>query len=87
MSIINEPFCSAYTPSTYERFRDERMDGRSETEYKEACRLVVTLAEAIAGGELADAEAVEHFLHLILEPGSKALLDNELVTKMSEVSL
>jgi hypothetical protein len=71
----------------YEQFRDERMDGLSETEYEEACRLAVNSAKAIAGGELADAEAVEHFLHLILEPRCKALLDNELVTKMSEVSL
>jgi len=105
MSIINEPFCSAYTLSTYERFRDGRMDGRSETAYEEACQLVVNSAKAIAGGEVADAETVEHFVHLILEPGvwfwgiktrssdaeieagCKVLLDDELVAKMSEVSL
>jgi hypothetical protein len=34
----------------YERFRDERMDGLSEIEYEEACRLVVNSAKAIAGG-------------------------------------
>jgi hypothetical protein len=66
---------------------------------------VVNLAKAIARGEVADAEAVEHSVYLVLEPGvwfwgiktrssgveiaagCKALLDNELVAKTSEVSL
>ncbi|KAF1829672.1 hypothetical protein BDW02DRAFT_610598 [Decorospora gaudefroyi] len=46
MSIINEPFFSAYTLSTYERFRDGPMGGRLETGYEEACRLVVNSAKA-----------------------------------------
>jgi hypothetical protein len=105
MSIINEPFCSAYTLSTYEQFRDGRMDGRSETECGEVCQAVVKSAKAIAGGELADAELVGHLVRLILKAGvwfwgiktwssdaeiearCKYLLDDELVAKMSGVSL
>lgn len=68
-SIINDPFCNTYTLSTYERFRDERMGGRPQTEYGQACKLVVTTATTMAGKNAENIEFVQHLVKLILKPG------------------
>lgn len=67
--IINYPFGDAYTLSTYEQFRDNLMDGRPYTEYKEACKMVVLSAKKIAGQKAEDIEFVQHLVNLVLKPG------------------
>jgi hypothetical protein len=105
MPIINDPFCSAYTLGTYRRFRDERMDGRPEIEYAQACQAVVDSAKAIAGQRSSDVQLVQGLVQLIMKPGlwfwgiktgssdaeirdgCKAMLENELVGMMSQISV
>jgi hypothetical protein len=69
MAIINDAFCDAYTLSLYERFRDDRMGGCSETEYGEACEMVVRAAKTIAGQKAGDVEFVRGIVDLILQAG------------------
>jgi hypothetical protein len=69
MSIVNDAFCSAYTLSLYERFRDDRMGGCMETEYGEVCEMVVKAAKTIAGEEAGKVEFVREIVELILQAG------------------
>jgi hypothetical protein len=48
-SSINDPFCDTYTLSTYELFQDDRMSGRPQKEYGQACEMVVSSARILAG--------------------------------------
>jgi hypothetical protein len=67
--IINDPFWTAYTLSSYERFRNEIMDERSHTEYGQACEMVVSSARIMARQKAEDKEFVQHLVKLILKPG------------------
>jgi hypothetical protein len=67
--IINESFRITYTLSWYERFRDDRMVGTPQTEYGQACEMVVSTARRMAGQKAEDMEFVQHLVHLILKPG------------------
>ncbi|USP82001.1 hypothetical protein yc1106_09275 [Curvularia clavata] len=66
--IINDSFRCAYTLFWYTRFRDERMDERSQIEYGQACEMVVSTARKMAGQKAKDMEFVQHLVRLILEP-------------------
>jgi hypothetical protein len=67
--IINYTFCHAYTLSSYERFRNNHMAGISQTEYGQACEMIVSSARMMAGQKAKDIEFVQHLVHLILKPG------------------
>jgi hypothetical protein len=67
--IINYTFRRAYTLSSYERFRDERMGEILQTECGRACEMVVSTARIMAGQKAEDIEFVQHLVHLILRPG------------------
>jgi hypothetical protein len=69
MLIVLDPFCIAITLSIYGQWRDDRMNSRCETEYGEACEMVVRSAKTIAGEEAIDMEFVKKIIELILEPG------------------
>jgi hypothetical protein len=69
MSIINNPFGTVYTLRTYERFRNELMDRRPDTEYTQVCEMVVDSAKVLAGQGSIDAKLVQHLVKLILKPG------------------
>jgi hypothetical protein len=69
MPIINYTFRHTYTLSWYERFRDDRMGGISQTEHGRACEMVVSTARIMAGQKAEDMEFVQHLVRLILKPG------------------
>jgi hypothetical protein len=67
--IISDTFCRAYTLPLYGRFRDERIGGMLQTEYGQACEMVISTARIMAGQKAEDMEFVQHLVHLILKPG------------------
>ena len=68
--IINQHFCNAYTLKLYEQFRDNAVDRRTETGFKQVCDMIVESAQAIAGHKANDTVLVQLLVELILKPGT-----------------
>jgi hypothetical protein len=67
--IINDTFRRTFTLSSYEYSRDNRVGGISQTEYGQACEMVVSTARMMAGQKAEDMEFVQQLVRLILKPG------------------